>query len=71
MFRRQRKWQRSDTTFFQRCHSLNEVRRALRASGFRAIRSFHARKDLDMSGDLAIGRVFFRARKSGRSTPTI
>lgn len=65
MFRRLKHWQRHDTLFLQRCHSLSEVRRALQNAGFHAVHSFRAQQDLNMTGNLSVGRVFFRAHKRG------
>jgi SAM-dependent methyltransferase len=63
MFRLNGRWHRSDVSVFQRCYSLGQIWQALEQAGFAEISCFDARRHLDMRGDLAIGRMFFRATK--------
>lgn len=67
MFRFDGSWRRSDVTLFQKCHAPGEVESALREAGFGHVDSFDSRRDLGMRGDIAVGRVFFRAQKSESS----
>jgi SAM-dependent methyltransferase len=63
-FRRLQQWERGDVKFYQRCHAPHEVAGALTGAGFRDV-ACHDSRDLGMSGELSIGRVFFEARKPG------
>lgn len=63
LFRLEGAWQRSDVTIYQRCYPLGEVWSALEQAGFPEISSYDARRGLGMSGALAVGRTFFRAKK--------
>ncbi len=63
MFRQQNGWQRADAKLFQRFHPSSQVRAALRETGFARIASPNARRDLGLSSHLALGRVYFRARR--------
>ncbi len=63
MFRRRETWERSDVTIFQKCHDRDEVGALLTAASFRENSACHAQRDLNISGDLAIGRLFFVAKK--------
>ena len=62
MFRHSQHWERSDTTVRERCYTPEEVRAALEAADFAEIESGEARA-LGMRGEIAVGRVFFSARK--------
>lgn len=64
MFRRQGKsWRRTDAVISERFYPSQQIRRALRAAGFKEISSLDAEKELGLSEHL--GRTFFLARKSG------
>lgn len=63
MFRLKGKaWRRIDVVILERCYSENEIKTALKDSGFKEVSLYHAEKDLDLADH--IGRVFFLARKS-------
>ncbi len=63
MFRRRGNvWKRTDTVITERCYSPVEIKRALRAAGFKHISTFDAERDLGLSEHT--GRSFFLARKA-------
>jgi SAM-dependent methyltransferase len=59
-------WKRSDLMVYQRCYSRAQVKAALGDAGFIQVAA-HTAQELGMRGRLAVGRVFFTARKPGRS----
>ncbi len=63
LFRLEEKWHRVDLTLFQKCYTLEEIRSALENVAFCNIAAYDAGKDLEMPGDLGIGRSFFLAVK--------
>ncbi len=54
-------WKRSDSVVYQKCYSLDDINSALKQGGFRDFRSYDARNDLQMTGDIGKGRNFFMA----------
>jgi hypothetical protein len=62
LFRRTGAWRRFDVTVRQRCYAVEEVGQCLEQAGFSEIRLWNA-SELGMQGDLAVGRVFFRAQR--------
>jgi hypothetical protein len=66
MFRLDGGWQRTDIELRQRCYDPVEVARSLTRAGFGDIEVFTA-ADAGMAGDIAVGRVFVRARRSPRT----
>ncbi len=70
MFRRIRgAWRRSDSSVTERCHTPEEMNRALVQAGFEHI-ACHAARDLGMTGHLANGRLFYAARTPDTSVIT-
>ncbi len=63
MFRRRETWERSDVTIFQKCHEPEEVAALLAQTSFQGISAYHAQRDLHISGDLSVGRLFYVAGK--------
>jgi len=63
MFFMEGDWKRADLTLYQKCYAREEVILSLKGAGFRDIGVYRAGDDLNMPGDLAIGRDVFRARK--------
>jgi len=55
-------WRRADTEMRERCHSREEIDRALEKAGFEAPVCYDAR-DLGMGGQLGQGRVFWVTRR--------
>jgi SAM-dependent methyltransferase len=55
-------WERSDITVFERCYSAVEIRSGLADAGFAEIHCWDAR-ELQMLGDIGLGRSFFSAVK--------
>ncbi len=62
LLRLQEGWHREDIQLLQRAYSVETIRDALEAAGFREVAQYDASR-LGMQGDQGIGRVFFRARK--------
>lgn len=54
------RWIRSDFTILQKCHTEEELRRALAQAGFAHVTSYDAERDLEMAGEA--GRRFFVCR---------
>ena len=62
MFRREGEtWRRTDTVISERCYTAKEVRRALKAAGFKEVSSHNAEKEMALAEH--VGRTFFLARK--------
>ena len=64
LFRLEGYWQRSDVKILQRCYALSEIVPLLDKAGFSSVSCHDCRKDLGLSGDLALGRIFISARKA-------
>jgi len=63
LFRNDGQWVRSDFALTQKYHPEDEVKASLQAVGFVDVEALDAHADLGMTGEIGIGRVFFRARK--------
>jgi hypothetical protein len=62
MFERKGKtWRRTDARISEKYYPSKEIRRALRAAGFRDISAYDAEKELGLADHT--GRTFFLARK--------
>ena len=61
LFRMRDRWERSDFRLTQRCHSRNEVTKALRDAGFSC--EVHDAAKAGMQGDIGSGRDIYVARK--------
>ncbi len=53
-------WERADFTIRERCYTLAQIRRTLKASGFINVEEYDAENDLNLRGHT--GRMFFVAR---------
>lgn len=62
MFRRDGAWSRTDVAIVQRSYDDAEIRDVLFGAGFARIESFAA-ADVGMSGDIAVGRRFYRCAR--------
>lgn len=69
MFRREEEWRRSDLTLFQKSHAPEEVASALARAGFRDIRRYDAGTELEMAGEIGVGRAFFLAEGAVQNDP--
>jgi SAM-dependent methyltransferase len=56
-------WDREEIRIQQRGYSPETISSALRHAGYVDIEFYDADRDLEMKGDPAVGRIFFRARK--------
>jgi hypothetical protein len=63
MLRFDTEWRREDVRLVQKGHSARIVRETLLQSGFREATGRRADRELGITGDFGIGRVFFRAVK--------
>ncbi|HEX8145541.1 MAG TPA: class I SAM-dependent methyltransferase [Pyrinomonadaceae bacterium] len=58
MFQRHgKRWQRTDTLISEKCYSSKEIRRALKAAGFKKVSIYDAEQELKL--DEHVGRTFF------------
>ena len=63
LFRHNGLWQRSDFTLTQKYHPPAGVVETLHGAGFEQVEELDARADLGMTGEIGVGRSFFRGRK--------
>lgn len=66
VFSMQHSWARLDLRVFQRCYGRHEIAALLLQAGFSEI-TVHPAKSLGIRGRLAVGRMFFAARKRAQS----
>lgn len=63
IFRKDQGWTRSDSRITEKCHDPADVARALEKAGFAGIEIFSADRELGMTGNFGLGRIFLRACK--------